>query len=278
MYAEALQGLTCPTHPFEQLQLEQVVRQAEDGELLSARMHCRSCRASYPISNGVLDLLGPLRLPDSITQLTNYLPLTAWGYERFWRPQALTVLSSEQLGYERELPLIVGLTAPDEGGLIIDVACANGLYARALERGRKGAPGHVIGLDHALPMLQQARHYALAEGLRISFVRASAQRLPFAPGMVRAVTMGGSLNEIGDAEQALRELQRVLVSGGRCMLMHLVEAETTAGQNLQKLIGIGGVSFPSLSQVNLSMAGANFRLRAQWRYGVVVFSLLTAGR
>lgn len=275
MYAEALGYLTCPADPATPLALDDGPGLAADGEIVSGRLRCPACGAVYRIDGGVVDLLGAAPPPDSPAQLTNALPLTAWGYERTWRPRALTLLSGESFGYERELPLIVGLAAPEAGGLIVDVACSNGLYARALERGRGAAAGHVIGVDHALPMLHQARAYARAEGLRITYVRAKAQALPVAPGAATALAMGGSLNEIGDVDRALAELRRALAPGGRCALMCLVRGETAPGQALQLLLGAGGVSFPPLDELNRRLAGAGLRLRAQWRHRVVVFSLLT---
>lgn len=276
MYLEALAYLVCPRHLAVALELEPGSRSAGDGEIVEGALRCPKCHARYPIHGGIPDLLGPLAFPDSPAQFTNFLPPTAWAYERTWRPRALTLLSGEPFGYERELPLITGLAAPDRGGLLVDIACSNGLYARALERARGDFPGHVVGLDHAMPMLRQARDYARAEGLRISFVRAKAQKLPFARGSVAAATMGGSLNEIGDADAALRDLRRVLASGGRFALMCLVQGASAQGRALQAALGLGGLDFPPLDALNLRFAAANLRLRAQWRYGVVLFSLLVA--
>lgn len=276
MYPEALAYLTCPRHPAAPLALQPGARHAPDGEIVAGRLRCPACRARYPIAGGIADLLGPLALPDSPAQLTNSLAPAAWAYERTWRPRALSLLSGEPFGYERELPLVTGLADPGRGGLIVDVACSNGLYARALERARGAAPGHVVGVDHAAPMLRQARAYARAEGLRISYVRAKAQALPFGPGAVAAAAMGGSLNEIGDADAALRELRRVMAGGARLALMCLVRGATAPGRALQSALGLGGLDFPPLDALNLRLAAAGLRLRAQWRYGVVLFSLLVA--
>lgn len=275
MYPEALALLTCPRDPEARLTLDPGPRRAADGAVVAGRLRCPACGSRYSVDGGVADLLGPLALPDSPAQLANFLPATAWGYERAWRPRALTLLSGEPFGYERELPLIVGLAAPEAGGLIVDVACSTGLYARALERARGASPGHVVGVDHAMPMLRQARTYAQGQGLRISFVRASAQALPFAAGSATTLAMGGSLNEIGDVARALAELRRTLSPDGRCALMCLVRGETAPGQALQGALGAGGVSFPPLDELNRQLAAAGLRLRAQWRHRVVVFSLLT---
>ncbi|MCU0491626.1 MAG: methyltransferase domain-containing protein [Chloroflexaceae bacterium] len=248
-----------------------------DGIVEHGTLTCATCTTRYPIRNGIADLLGPLALPTTPAQLTNYLPPTAWLYERTWRPQALSLLSGEPFGYSRELPLIARLMEPERPGIYLDVACSNGLYARALAQARGGAPGHVVGIDHALPMVQEGRRFAQQAGLRISFVRASAQALPFAAGSVAGVAMGGSLNEIGDVNKALAEMRRVLAPDGRAVLMNLVQARTKGGRGLQRVLGFGGVAFWPMGMLNQHFADNDLRLAAQWRYGVVVFSLLLPG-
>ncbi|NTV62069.1 MAG: methyltransferase domain-containing protein [Oscillochloris sp.] len=275
MYPDALPFLTCPRHPDSPLVLTRGARSAADGAILRGRLCCPTCRSSYPITDGILDMLGPLSFPATPTQWTNALAPTAWGYERIWRPRALTLLSGEALGYERELPLITGLSAPERGGLFVDVACSNGLYARAIARARAGDRGPTVGVDHSFAMLRQARSFAVRERLRISYVRAKAQALPLAAGSATGLAMGGSLNEIGDVGRALAELKRTLGPGGRCVMMGLVRAETGAGQALQMVLGNGGIAFWTLAELNRHYATAGLRLRAQWRYGVVVFSVLT---
>lgn len=277
MYPEALAYLTCPTAPTLPLTLEPGAQYASDGAIETGCLSSPT-GAQYRIRHGILDLLGSAVGPDSPAQLTNYLPPTAWAYERTWRPRALTILSSEPFGYDRELPLITGLAAADRGGLIVDIACSNGLYARALEQARGGTPGHVIGIDHALPMLRQARVFAQRAGLRISYVRAQAQRLPFAAGSARVLAMGGSLNEIGDADAALREMARTLAPDGRAVLMNLLQADGAAGRAVQRFLGLGGIAFWPLEQLNRRLTAAGLRLRAQWRYGVVAFSAVTRRR
>jgi ubiquinone/menaquinone biosynthesis C-methylase UbiE len=105
-------------------------------------------------------------------------------------------------------------------------------------------------------------------------VRASAQSLPFADATVDVLVMGGTLNEIGDIPAALTEWRRLLRSGGRGVMMSLVRATTRPGQILQQLMATGGLQFPSLAELNQYFAAAGLQLRAQWQYGVVVFSVL----
>jgi ubiquinone/menaquinone biosynthesis C-methylase UbiE len=125
-----------------------------------------------------------------------------------------------------------------------------------------------------MAMLDEAQRRARRDGLSISFVRASAQSLPFADATVDVLVMGGTLNEIGDIPAALTEWRRLLRSGGRGVMMSLVRATTRPGQILQQLLATGGLQFPSLAELNQYFAAAGLQLRAQWQYGVVVFSVL----
>lgn len=271
MYRAALEYLACPVDAAA-LQLA-AVAETDAEQLLHGELRCSACGRCYPIQDGIPNLLLDDPRFKSPAQFVNLLDPTAWLYERLWRPHALSLLSGEAFGYERELPLISELAAAQRGGLLLDVACSNGLYARALERTRRRAPGHCIGIDHSRPMLQQARDFARRDRLSISFVQASAQALPIAPGTATAVVMGGSLNEIGDAPQALAEMRRVLRPDGRGVQMSLVRAEGGGGI-MQSLLAPGGLAFPSQAASNQLFENAGLRIAAQWRYGVVLFSLL----
>lgn len=273
MYVELLSALRCPRCSTELLTLRPGAHYAPDGELIEGTLECDNDGSRYPVTDGIPDLLG-WSLPPTPAQVVNYLAPTAWSYERLWRHQALTLFTGERFGYNRELPLINALLAPDRPGLYIDVACSNGLYARAIALARQGHPGLVVGIDHALPMLREAGRFARRAGLRISYVRARAQALPFGDGAAAGVAMGGSLNEIGDIAGSLGEMRRVLAADGRCVMMSLVRASTFAGRAFQSFLGTGGVVFPTLAEYNRLLQEADLRLLAQWQYRVVVFSQL----
>ena len=270
MYADILPYLRCPTCHLP-LALENICA-ADDDEILSGDLGCAGCGAYYLVRDGIADFLGPPR-PPTPAQLTNELPLTAWGYERAWRPFALTLLSSEPFPYRRELPLIAGLIEPRRGGLYLDVACSNGLYARALARTIGGAPGHVAGFDHSLPMLKQARRFAREAGLRISYARAKAQALPVMAHAAAGVVIGGSLNEIGDLDACLSEVRRTLAADGRYLAMTLARAATPAGRTLQQLLGTGGIAFWAPEELARAFSQHSLWIVARWKYGLVMFDL-----
>jgi ubiquinone/menaquinone biosynthesis C-methylase UbiE/uncharacterized protein YbaR (Trm112 family) len=270
VYRDILPYLRCPTC-YLPLTIQQF-RTAADDEIIGGDLGCAGCDAHYPVRDGIADFLGSPR-PPSPAQLTNELPPTAWVYERAWRPFALTLLSGEPFAYRRELPLITGLVEPRRGGLYLDVACSNGLYARAVARTIASSAGHVAGVDHSLPMLKQARRYARAAGLRISYLRAKAQALPVVAHAAAGVVIGGSLNEIGDLDACLAEVRRTLASDGRYLAMTLARAATPGGRAFQQLMGLGGIAFWSSEELSRVFSRRGLWTVARWQYGLVMFHL-----
>lgn len=269
MYIELLPHLQCLA--CRAMLDAQVSATAPDGEIVDGSLVCVACGAAYPIRDGIADFLGPPSPPNP-AQLVNEWQMTAWAYERLWRPFALTLLSGERFPFRRELPLMAGLAGVERGGLFVDVACSNGLYARALTR-LLGWRGHVVGIDHALPMLAEARRRAQAARLRISYLRAEAQALPIAADAAAGVVIGGSLNEIGDLDACLAEAQRVLAPEGRFVTMTLARAVTARGRALQDLLGSGGVAFCTPEDLIAHVRRQGLRPAGLWRYGVVLFTL-----
>jgi SAM-dependent methyltransferase/uncharacterized protein YbaR (Trm112 family) len=243
-------------------------------EVITGTLVCAGCAAHYPIHHGIVDVLGPPR-PPNLAQLTNELAPTAWIYERLWRPHALSLLSGEVFPYERELDLVTNWVMPDRGGLIIDLACSNGLYARALASKLPDA-GQIVGVDHSLPMLIEARQRAHALGLPISYVRAKAQNLPFADHGAAAVTIGGSLNEIGDLVACLAEVWRVVAPNGRFVAMTLTRHPRWFEQAIQQLLLPSGIRFWSSTELVAQFAEQHMQVIEQLLYGIVLFTLAQA--
>jgi demethylmenaquinone methyltransferase/2-methoxy-6-polyprenyl-1,4-benzoquinol methylase len=90
---------------------------------------------------------------------------------------------------------------------VLDACCGTGDLALAAER----AGGRVTGVDFSEPMLDRARRKSAA----VSWVRGDLLDLPFPAESFDVVTIGFGLRNIPDMEAGLRELARVLRSGGR---------------------------------------------------------------
>jgi SAM-dependent methyltransferase/uncharacterized protein YbaR (Trm112 family) len=270
VYQEIVAYLRCPIcQQSVSLEHAQTDRHTE---IVGGELVCGGCASRYPIRAGVADFLGSGQ-PETPAQVTNDWRLTAWAYERVWRPFALSLLSGEPFPYRRELPFMTRMVQTARGGLYLDVACSNGLYARALTRTLRGAAGHVAGIDHSLPMLAQARRFARDAGLRVSYLRAAAQALPIAAEQAAGVVIGGSLNEIGDLDTCLAAVRRTLRPDGRYVAMTLARAATFYGRAFQRLLRHGGIQFWSSDELEAQFARHGLRTIERQQYGLVMFHL-----
>jgi ubiquinone/menaquinone biosynthesis C-methylase UbiE len=127
-------------------------------------------------------------------------------------------------------------------------------------------------------MLREARQRARAAGVRVSYLRASAQALPFASSAAQGVTIGGSLNEIGDLVACLREVRRVLVDDGRFVAMTLLAAQGVVGRAVQMALAPGGIVFWSREELLAQFRTAGLRLERSEQYGIVIFTQCSRGR
>ena len=96
------------------------------------------------------------------------------------------------------------------GQRVLDVACGTGVFARHVAR-RVGTGGTVTGLDPSPGMLAVAQRHAPA----VDWRRGTAESLPFDARSFDAVVSQFGLMFFADRTQAVREMMRVLVPGGR---------------------------------------------------------------
>jgi len=127
--------------------------------------------------------------------------LLSLGLDRGWRRRAV-----EALG-------------PRSGLRYLDVGCGTGEMTRALLRQAPGA--RVIGIDPVEAMLALAVGKARKAGRAdaVEFVAADAEALPFPQGAFAGVVSAFCIRNIADRRQALREMRRVLVPGGRLVVL-----------------------------------------------------------
>jgi len=127
----------------------------------------------------------------------------------------------QSLGFHRYWKrLVVRLAKPRAGERVLDLCSGTGDIAFAFSRYEL----EVTGLDFSPAMLERAVFRALSANPRNGdrpprFVRADAQRLPFADDSFDIVTIGYGLRNLASWENGLNEMRRVAKPGGRLLLL-----------------------------------------------------------
>lgn len=96
------------------------------------------------------------------------------------------------------------------GARILDVGCGPGHLALLLARG--GC--QVTGVDRGRRLLLLAHRQAVREGLSVTFVRASADMLPFSDGTFDCTIATTVIYFVARPERCLQEMTRVTRGGG----------------------------------------------------------------
>jgi demethylmenaquinone methyltransferase / 2-methoxy-6-polyprenyl-1,4-benzoquinol methylase len=99
------------------------------------------------------------------------------------------------------------------GDHVLDACCGTGDLAIAAQR----EGGRVTGLDFSERMLERARE----KSDQIEWIQGDALAVPFADGAFDAATVGFGVRNLDDLEAGLRELRRVLRSGGRVGILEI---------------------------------------------------------
>jgi demethylmenaquinone methyltransferase/2-methoxy-6-polyprenyl-1,4-benzoquinol methylase len=111
----------------------------------------------------------------------------------------------------------------EPGGAALDVCCGTGDLALELSN-RVGPEGTVVGCDFSERMLDLARSKATRRGAaNVRFEWADALDLPYGDGSFDAATVGFGARNLGDLDQGLRELTRVLRPGGRLVILEITQ-------------------------------------------------------
>ncbi|MGH7694910.1 MAG: methyltransferase domain-containing protein [Gemmatimonadaceae bacterium] len=109
-----------------------------------------------------------------------------------------------------------------QGDTVLDIGSGAGtdaLIASALV----GAAGRVIGVDMTDAMRAKLRNnIAAVRATNIEVLEGNAEDIPLPNGCVDVVTSNGVLNLVPDKPRAIREMLRVLASGGRLQLADIV--------------------------------------------------------
>ncbi len=118
----------------------------------------------------------------------------------------------------RTLGLVLERAAPRSSDLCLDVGTGTGHLALALAPRVRAA----VGADPAAGMLAEGVRMASERGiLNVVWVRAEAERLPFADASFDLVASRTAAHHFRDLGAACREWARVLKPGGRCVVTDL---------------------------------------------------------
>jgi SAM-dependent methyltransferase len=169
-------------------------------------LRCRHCGRTYPVRDGIPDLLGPAGCPDHVRA----------PEEAQWDGQA----ARYDAGRLRDPIYMAGIRAaaralaPRAGDLVLDAACGTGLTARAYAR-----PGlRVVALDLSLESLARLKALGLPG---VYPVRADLGALPLAGGAFDRVLCANAIQQMPDEglrRACVGELARVARPGGRVVV------------------------------------------------------------
>jgi demethylmenaquinone methyltransferase/2-methoxy-6-polyprenyl-1,4-benzoquinol methylase len=120
--------------------------------------------------------------------------LLSGGFDFLWRAKAARIV------------------AAGGPGRVLDLATGSGDLAKAIHRASPGSL--VVGADFCMPMLELARRKDLQ-----LLVQADGLRLPFRSASFDVLTVAFGLRNMASWDQALREMARVLRSGGLLLVM-----------------------------------------------------------
>ena len=113
--------------------------------------------------------------------------------------------------------MAVGLAGIREGERVVDIGCGPGESVLLASR---GAPGvRVIGTDPAWPCCLVTRMRTLSLGTRVRVHRCPAERLAVPDAWADLVVSINAFHHWADPQQGLREVRRILVPGGRVLLV-----------------------------------------------------------
>lgn len=100
------------------------------------------------------------------------------------------------------------------GDRVLDVCCGTGIVACRIA----GTGAKVTGIDSDASRLALARQRATDEGVPVTWLEGTAERLPFRQPAFDLVTCQQGLQFVGDRARAASEMRRVIAPGGRAVI------------------------------------------------------------
>jgi demethylmenaquinone methyltransferase/2-methoxy-6-polyprenyl-1,4-benzoquinol methylase len=153
------------------------------------------------------ELAGVTRRPDRLGTMFSAIS---------WRYDLLNTLMS--LGQDARWRTLLAASVP-RGARVLDLCCGSARSSvPAFERSARS----VTGLDVSFAMLERGRLHAAERGAGFDPVHGDGFHLPFRDGTFQVVTAAFGLRNLVPLPAAAREIQRVLVPGGRFLALDSV--------------------------------------------------------
>ncbi len=127
---------------------------------------------------------------------------------------------------------------------VFDCACGSGDVS--IELAKKFPNAKIIGGDFCEEMLELAKEKASKQNLKIEFLFADCQKLPFEDSQFDAVTISFGFRNFKDRNSCLKEIVRVLKPNGILAILEVAKAEGIF-QKIQKIFM--GKFVPSVAKI-----------------------------
>ncbi|MBH1964344.1 MAG: bifunctional demethylmenaquinone methyltransferase/2-methoxy-6-polyprenyl-1,4-benzoquinol methylase UbiE [Comamonadaceae bacterium] len=166
--------------------------------------------------------------------------LMSGGLHRVWKSYTVTVANLK------------------EGHRVLDIAGGTGDLALAFSK-KVGSSGQVVHTDINEAMLRTGRDRLLDAGVMLPTTVCDAEKLPFPDGYFDVVSVAFGLRNMTHKDAALREMARVLKTGGKLLVLEF----SRVAAPLQKAYDL--YSFKVLPRLGKLVAGddASYRYLAE---------------
>jgi demethylmenaquinone methyltransferase/2-methoxy-6-polyprenyl-1,4-benzoquinol methylase len=160
---------------------------------------------------------------------------------------------------------------------IADLATGSGVVAYELKKVLPGA--RVSGYDFCAPMIEvaEAKQAALPAAEKIPFALGDCMALPIEDASLDALTIAYGVRNFEDRPKGLRELRRVLRTGGAAYIIYLktllplVAWAATGDRKAYEYLGGSIASFPSKEKISEELRAAGFsKVRAIGLTGSII--------
>jgi len=180
--------------------------------ILEGQLLCQ-CRRSYPISEGIPNLIYPEELSPSDKEFLQQYSKGAEEYDK----QIAWLFHSFSADEHTIRAQLTELLQVRSGDRVLEVSCGTGSNLSHILT-QIGSNGELFALDLSPGMLNVAKRKLTGSQSPVEFLLGNAAYLPFADGSFDALLHFGGLNTFGEVRRALAEMTRVVRVGGKLVI------------------------------------------------------------